>query len=138
MIMEPIRVVAAVRKWNGFYWMVRRTDDGGNPSAEGYWEYPGGKVEEGESLEHALWREMREEFGVGCMRIGPLLDTIITEAPWNDKLYEVNFFAVDFFVDPTLRVHDAEAWVSPEKTVNFKCLPSGEVFNAGLRLGAYE
>ena len=41
---------------------------------DGYWEYPGGKVEEGETLEHAIIREMKEEINLEISKscIAPL------------------------------------------------------------------
>ncbi len=42
-------------------WMQRREDSG---ELQGLWEFPGGKVEEGESLEDAMRREVQEEVGI--------------------------------------------------------------------------
>jgi 8-oxo-dGTP diphosphatase len=41
----------------------------------GLWEFPGGSVEFGETLEAALRREMREEYGIE-IKVGPLLDVV--------------------------------------------------------------
>ena len=59
---EPLRVVAAVIIRDGCVLACRRNPD---RSAGGLWEFPGGKVEPGESPEGALAREIEEELGVG-------------------------------------------------------------------------
>ena len=57
-----IQVVAAIVPRKGRFLLTQRL-----PGAhmEGYWEFPGGKIEDGESLEESLVRELREELGVG-------------------------------------------------------------------------
>ena len=58
--MKKIEVVAAIfRKKNAIF-----ATEKGDGEFKGYWEFPGGKVEPGESLEEALRREIREELQV--------------------------------------------------------------------------
>lgn len=59
--MPIIRVVAAIIRRDGKLLITRRP---GNVHLGGLWEFPGGKVEDGESLEQALQREIAEEIGV--------------------------------------------------------------------------
>ncbi len=56
-----VEVVAGVL-WRGSRFLVARRPKG-KPRA-GYWEFPGGKIEPGESAEEALARELGEELGV--------------------------------------------------------------------------
>ena len=56
-----IEVVAAIVERDGKYLIARRAP---GKHLAGYWEFPGGKIEEGEKPEDSLQREMWEEFGV--------------------------------------------------------------------------
>lgn len=131
---EPIEVVAAVRKWYttklNLYWVCRRTDDGEHDGLAGMWEYPGGKVERGETLEQALHREMQEEFGVE-IHVFRFIDAI--ETCLNGKCYRVHFFEVDFLGIPELRVHDQDAWLDIVDLEKQTHLPSGTEFNRRIR-----
>ncbi len=64
-----LRVVAAVIRRNGDYLLTRRADKAVLP---GYCEFPGGKVEPGETDEDALMREVRERLCVD-VEVGKLL-----------------------------------------------------------------
>lgn len=73
MTTKPTEVVVAVAfDKDGRFLMTSRPE--GKVYA-GYWEFPGGKVEAGETLEEALVREMKEELGIAegfiqrCSRI---------------------------------------------------------------------
>lgn len=57
---KRLRVVAAVVRRDDTLLITRRPDRPGHP---GQWEFPGGKVEPGETEEDALRRELREELG---------------------------------------------------------------------------
>ena len=58
--MKQIEVVAAVIHKDGAYFATQR----GYGEFEGMWEFPGGKIEPGESRESALKREIQEELGI--------------------------------------------------------------------------
>ncbi len=61
-------MVAAIIAHEGRILLVQRPDDA---AMGGLWEFPGGKIEPGETPEAALAREIREELGV-AIAIGPL------------------------------------------------------------------
>lgn len=56
-----INAVAAYLKYNDKYLIAKRTK---KDSVFGKWEFPGGKIEDGESMNEAIEREIREEFDV--------------------------------------------------------------------------
>ncbi len=66
---DPLVVVAAVIETDGLVLACRRRP---GKAAAGRWEFPGGKVEPGETTGEALVREIREELGVGIRVTGHL------------------------------------------------------------------
>jgi 8-oxo-dGTP diphosphatase len=68
-----VGVGALIRRPDGRVFLTQRGPHATNE--RGLWEFPGGSVEFGETLEHALRREMEEEFGIQ-IKVGRLLDLV--------------------------------------------------------------
>lgn len=102
-----IRVVGAIVERNGAVFAARRNAD---RSAGGLWEFPGGKVEPGESPEAALRRELQEELNVEAT-VGQLVDRSLSDI--GTARIELSCYAAQFEGDdPTSSSdHDAMQWV---------------------------
>ena len=74
--MKTVRVVAAVIRDGDRIFATAR----GYGEYKGWWEFPGGKIEAGETPEEALVREIREELDTE-IRVGTLIDTIEYDYP---------------------------------------------------------
>jgi 8-oxo-dGTP diphosphatase len=77
-------VVAVITRSNSSFLLARRPE--GKPYA-GYWEFPGGKIEHGESREHALKRELMEELGIHIELAYPWITRVFTYAHATVRLY---------------------------------------------------
>lgn len=80
--------VAVLQRSDGSFLMAQRPQ--GKPY-EGYWEFPGGKVEAGESPYHALVRELHEELGIEVKTAYPWLTRVFT---YPHATVRLNFFRV--------------------------------------------
>ena len=106
---EPLHVVAAVIVVGGRVLACRRAAHKGDA---GRWEFPGGKVEPGESRQQALVREIREELGVDIVVTGELTtdDTAV-----GDRVVRLTCLRAEGTGSgPTARTHHDELrWVAP-------------------------
>jgi 8-oxo-dGTP diphosphatase len=87
-------------------------------SHAGYWEFPGGKVELGETLETALLRELHEEVQITPLVILPL-QTI--EYDYGNRPVQLNFFRVEQFSGIAHGAEQQEIkWVKSNELVNYQ------------------
>jgi 8-oxo-dGTP diphosphatase len=110
MRMKRIHVAAAViRSADGRVLIARRAPE---KHQGGLWEFPGGKVEQGESVYSALVRELREELGIGVTAARPLIQV---RHDYPDKQVLLDVWLVTAFDG---QAHGAEgqplAWVTAE------------------------
>ena len=100
-----IVVTAAVIERSGHFLVTRRQQ---GVHLEGYWEFPGGKCDEHETLTACLARELREELDVGA-RIGPEIYTVTHAYP--GRSVELHFFRCDLVGDPRPQIGQEMRWV---------------------------
>lgn len=117
---KTIRVVAAVMIRDGKVFATRR----GYGVWKGWWEFPGGKMEVGETPQEALVREIREELDAE-IEVGALLDTVEWDYP--DFHLTMHCFVCTLVSDSLhLNEHEASAWLSRETLTSVKWLPADE------------
>ena len=116
--MKTVRVLAA----------VIRKDDKIFATQRGYgefkygWEFPGGKIEEGETPEQALAREIKEELDTE-IQVGKLIDTIEYDYP-SFHLSMDCFWCEIMQGGLELKEHEAARWLSKEELYSVDWLPA--------------
>ncbi|RJR35163.1 MAG: 8-oxo-dGTP diphosphatase MutT [Desulfobacteraceae bacterium] len=121
-------VAAALIRKNGKILITRRPP---GSHLAGYWEFPGGKREEGETLPECLEREIREELGVG-LKVGRLLHRVEHEYEGKSiSLYLYECSAPDG--EPVPIGCESLAWVAPGELDNFLMPPADREFLSLIR-----
>jgi 8-oxo-dGTP diphosphatase len=100
-----IVVAAAVVAREDCYLVTRRQR---GVHLEGFWEFPGGKCDPGESLSDCLTRELREELNVAA-RIGREIH--VTTHRYEDRTIELHFIECDLAGDPQPQLGQEMRWV---------------------------
>ena len=116
--MKTIEVVAAVIYEDGAYFATQR----GYGEFEGMWEFPGGKIEPGESRESALKREIQEELGID-ITIDKFLCTTDYDYPSFHLTMHCYLCSVKS-VEIELREHMSARWLTVESLNSVEWLPA--------------
>ena len=114
-----IQVTAAIFYKNGKYLICQRAHDDTLPLL---WEFPGGKVEEGESLEQCIVRECKEELNVDVRVLCEFGRTSYSHAG-NELVF--SFFTVEIISGKlSVNVHEQIRWVSSAELKDYAFCPA--------------
>ncbi len=116
--MKTVKVVAAVIR-NGD--MIFATQRGYGNFKDG-WEFPGGKVEPGETSQKALVREIREELDAE-VKVGELIETVEYDYPQFHLSMDC-FWCELLSSEIVLREHEDARWLSADKLYSVDWLPA--------------
>ena len=118
--MKTIEVTAAIIIKDGKVFATQR----GYGDWKGWWEFPGGKMEPGETPQEALRREIHEELDAE-IEIGELLDTV----EWDYPAFHLKmhcFLCTLVSESIHLNEHEDAAWLTAETLYSVKWLPADE------------
>lgn len=114
-----IQVTAAILCKNDQYLICQRAHDDALPLL---WEFPGGKVEEGETLEECIVRECKEELDVDIRVLGKFGRTNYSYA--SKELFFTFFTAEIVGGEISVNVHEQIKWVSIAELKDYTFCPA--------------
>jgi 8-oxo-dGTP diphosphatase len=117
--MKVVKVAAGLVFHEGRYLIARR-----NPGVHlaGFWEFPGGKCESGETLEECLQRELFEELGI---RIDVPVPFKVVRHEYDEKIVQLHFFHCRIETGHAEAIDCAEIrWVFPHELGDFEFPPA--------------
>ncbi len=115
--LKPIRTVVGILKRDNKILVAERPD---NKPYAGYWEFPGGKIEENESSNAALIRELHEELGIRVISAQPWFEH--THA-YPDKIVLLEMWLVtEFLGEPHGKENQTLQWATFPELVALRLL----------------
>ncbi len=118
--MKTVNVVAAVIKRDNRIFATQR----GYGDYKGWWEFPGGKIEVGETPQEALKREIKEELDVS-IKVGELIVTIEYDYPDFHLSMDCFWCEIDEG-EPKLLEAEASKWLGKDELASVNWLPADE------------
>ena len=106
---DRIVVVAAVVEENGRFLVARRL---AGTHLAGYWEFPGGKVHEGETHSDALQREIAEELNAGILNTRRILQTAHA---YGERTVELHFYRCNLTAEPRPMLGQELRWITRDE-----------------------
>lgn len=113
------QVAAAISIREGKVLVSRRAP---GQALEGFWEFPGGKVEDGEDVQTCIVRELQEELGVRSVA-----GKVIAKSEHSYPGGAILLVAVEVFLETTdleLTVHDQHAWIELHELLKLRLAPA--------------
>lgn len=105
--MTIVHVAVGVIMNNGHIFLTKRHQEA---HQGGKWEFPGGKVEVGESVAQALSRELKEEVSIDVLACQPFMEI---SHDYGDKQVKLDIFVVDQFIgEPKAQEGNEQQWCS--------------------------
>ena len=123
---ERIVVVAAVIEQQGKFLVAKRLD---GTHLAGYWEFPGGKVHDGETQEAALAREIAEELTCG---ISHLHEIFHTAHSYPERTVELYFYRGELTGSPQAALGQELRWITREEFRSLAFPPADDELISGL------
>lgn len=124
---EPSRyVVAAVVRRDDRYLLGRRPEE---KRHGGLWEFPGGKLDEGEDAAAGARRELAEELALETVDVGAALHSVRDPA----SFFVIHFHPVEVRGEPEAREHSRVGWFALEEMAGMELAPADEAFVGWLR-----
>jgi mutator protein MutT len=114
--MTQIPVIAAIIRMENKVLLGRRPE---HKRHGGLWEFPGGKIDEGESEVDAVTRELLEEFGVETISVGK----VVYECRDPGSPFLVRFLDVGIRGTPEPTEHTKITWFDPESLPTVRLAP---------------
>jgi len=118
--MSKIQVVGAIIIKNHKLLAAQRAS---NRVLGGYWEFPGGKIEPSETPEHAMARELKEEFGAQATVFEKFSIDGIAELKFGEVILHCYYVRLDSDITKTI-AHDELRWVTPQEALKLSWAPS--------------